>query len=966
MDIETIQGFLDHTNPLARHQALQYFEQLKESEDGWKLSINLLSNIDKKQDQVKFFCFQVVLHFVKNKYPYVNSEQQQIVRDFVKHWIQTQSTSCQPDGSLIQNKASQIICMVFLMDFPTRWPTFFDDLLQTLNLGITSTIIYLRILLTINSEIADREISRTQKELETFTFIKDTMRETCITKLVDSWHHILVTYKNVDTEIVCLCLEVIGAYIAWIDISLIANDRFVQVFISFLSIPKLRESTCDCIAQIINKGMDPVAKVKLVESYATVLKQAGVLNFTGSPDDEDFMVKLASLVNTMGTSILNSWTRLHKLKDTAGMTVVANAIHDKIELLLKFLNNDDDEVSQGVIEFAREYLQFLKNKASAGVYTASDSVNVETILFIVINKYKYDPSTDFSCQDPEDAFFLEYRKSLKVLFDNLAMLDLDLVFSRTKGVITQTLNQWRNLPYNDIEVAITFLYLLGEVVPNCQGNPVGNTSDKKTEMNEMLHLLVTSGVSRQGHVAVILQFFETVVRFEKFFNQEPHHIPEILGAFLDERGLRNSDSHVRSRAAYLLSRFVKCLKGHMPNYTGGILKQLQDLLDLQIPVNGVSSSLVSPDDQLYLYETAAILIVSGNFGPGNKQAILKSLLLPVAQKFEMLLQKLPNTSEERQRREIAKCMNHAIAVTSRTSKAFSNQQTMKSNGCVEVYLQALQIFLGALNLPYEQATLQSAVRQYLHRMVVCLESEVLPYFPIAAEQLLKSSDIRSIQEFIPLINQIIMKFKKEVIPFVQEIFMPFVTAIFNSLSVPIDENDQPAQSERQLLQRSYFLFIAAIVTNNITEVIAAQSMQNLERVLLTVIQGAVDYPDPVAQKTCFSILKKMVELWGGDNGMAGFVEFMYNHIVPACFMAPLKETFDLNDAQTILALSESALCLKTVLDKRGAEFVTYLKSRYLPTLNISPEKIEEYCQALASDSRAFKNYLKFFFQNVKT
>ncbi|GBM88562.1 hypothetical protein AVEN_185674-1 [Araneus ventricosus] len=69
--------------------------------------------------------------------------------------------------------------------------------------------------------------------------------------------------------------------------------------------------------------------------------------------------------------------RLHKLKDSAGLTVVANAIHDKIELLLKFLNNDDDEVSQGVIEFAREYLQFLKNKASAGVYTTSDSSNVE-------------------------------------------------------------------------------------------------------------------------------------------------------------------------------------------------------------------------------------------------------------------------------------------------------------------------------------------------------------------------------------------------------------------------------------------------------------------------------------------------------------------------------------------------------------------------------------------------------------
>ena len=106
----------------------------------------------------------------------------------------------------------------------------------------------------------------------------------------------------------------------------------------------------------------------------------------------------------------------------------------------------------------------------------------------------------------------------------------------------------------------------------------------------------------------------------------------------------------------------------------------------------------------------------------------------------------------------------------------------------------------------------------------------------------------------------------------------------------------------------------------------------------------------------------MVELWGGtEGGMSGFVEFMYNNIVPCCFIAPLKDTFDLTDAQTILALSESAACLRSVLDKRGDELVTYLQNQYLPTLNVSPEKIHEYCQALKSDPKAFKNYLKVSF-----
>lgn len=105
----------------------------------------------------------------------------------------------------------------------------------------------------------------------------------------------------------------------------------------------------------------------------------------------------------------------------------------------------------------------------------------------------------------------------------------------------------------------------------------------------------------------------------------------------------------------------------------------------------------------------------------------------------------------------------------------------------------------------------------------------------------------------------------------------------------------------------------------------------MERVLFTVIQGAVEYPDPIAQKTCFIILSKLVELWGktelsihnsfasatnhkavtehgmllfffsgGKDGPVGFADFVYKRIVPACFLAPLKQTFDLADAQTVL------------------------------------------------------------------
>lgn len=57
------------------------------------------------------------------------------------------------------------------------------------------------------------------------TLIKDNMREQCIPALVESWFQILQTYQHTHSELTCACLEVVGAYVSWIDLNLIANDR---------------------------------------------------------------------------------------------------------------------------------------------------------------------------------------------------------------------------------------------------------------------------------------------------------------------------------------------------------------------------------------------------------------------------------------------------------------------------------------------------------------------------------------------------------------------------------------------------------------------------------------------------------------------------------------------------------------------------------------------------------------------
>ena len=86
------------------------------------------------------------------------------------------------------------------------------------------------------------------------------------------------------------------------------------------------------------------------------------------------------------------------------------------------------------------------------------------------------------------------------------------------------------------------------------------------------------------------------------------------------------------------------------------------------------------------------------------------------------------------------------------------------------------------------------------------------------------------------------------VPFLTQAFAPILSAIFNALAASASTvNDEEARLERQTLQRSYFSFVAAIVSN-LVEVLASQDSATLQQVLISLVQGAVEYPDPVVSR----------------------------------------------------------------------------------------------------------------------
>ncbi|XP_066912669.1 exportin-T-like [Clytia hemisphaerica] len=962
MDEQMIRLLAMGDTPEAQQHILSYFDELKKQDNGWQICCEVLTQNRVDDERVKFFCLQVLEAHIKTKYASSDQTQQNAFKLCLQQWYQHCCQSAQK--TFIRNKSAQLFCLIFVQEYPQKWNSFFNEMLSLVGAGPLGIDAYLRVLVAIDEEVVARQINHTDIEFQRNTAIKDRMRDHCVTDLVESWFQILnLPDKDCESSIKCMCFQVIGAYISWIDINLIANDRFISKILEFLSHEEIRESACECLQEIVNKGMDSAGKTRLVESLSDVLVKIGVMDVSTEEMDVEFLIKLSTLLNRMGVQLILSFNKLTKEESATNLKMeILQAIDKKIGYMIRFLSDEDDDVSFGVFEFCHSYLGLLKQLNGCNPLQ-SQGEHIKKILHVILNKMKYDHEYNFDRKgksEESEAEFLEFRKEMKVLFGNLAKLNGGIVIVTSRELITAALNNWRNMSIHDIELAIYVLYCLGEAFP---GNILYNDPDRANLFSDMMNLLITSDVSQHGHWVVLHQYFETVTRYERFFATNAQHLPALLMSFLDERGLKNQKDSIRSRTSFLLMRFVKALKTQVQPFVNDILKQIEEVLNLQHQDNGCVK--VTENDKYYLYEASAILITCSTSGAEKQQEKMGTLLSPVITLFQQICEQLQNGQlDEIGQLDGANRLQHLMAYASRASKAFSTVQSMKNSGCAQCFTEALSIFLHSLTIPVHRAIIHSGVRQYLHRMIICLGQDVLPYVPVAVTHLLKDCEMADIQDFIPLINQLITRFKSSISPFLTDIFMPLVSQVFAFLQAPTESNDQQALREKQLLQRSYYLFIATITNMSILEVISSQESNNVKEILLSIVHGAVEVDDPQAQKTCFIICNKLVDNWGGDES---FKEFVYEHIVPACFMAPLKSTFNLEDAQTYLALQEIANVQKTILQKWNVEFLQYLIQTYLPQNNCPPDMTQEYAMALEKmDNKTFKNYLKAFYAKAKT
>lgn len=354
----------DHNQPPKEQKlAERYCEQMKHSEHGYQFCLQALhqQGVWQGRDEIKFWFLECILYTVDNRYKGLPEEQKNFIRQSLMSFIRDVLPKCvQPP--FIKMKLSVVLVKIIKHDYPERWPSFFSELLSQLkNNDIEIVDMFLRILNTIIDEIVIWQEQRTTEEVIHNTLIKDKMRETYITQIIDAMYKILMSCQPKHIKLAQSCMETLREYIGWIDTDLLANQRFISLFYRFLSITELQQVATSCIREVIHKRMDSHKKVALLKNLNLInvlseIKVDGVVRRCSDCIGQRcycFAAELAALVNTLGVQIIDC-AKTGCAHDALVM------LNGTLHLGYRFLGHCDFEVAEEIQEFYYTYIVMLK------------------------------------------------------------------------------------------------------------------------------------------------------------------------------------------------------------------------------------------------------------------------------------------------------------------------------------------------------------------------------------------------------------------------------------------------------------------------------------------------------------------------------------------------------------------------------------------------------------------------------
>lgn len=382
--------------------------------------------------------------------------------------------------------------------------------------------------------------------------------------------------------------------------------------------------------------------------------------------------------------------------------------------------------------------------------------------------------------------------------------------------------------FQDVEVAVSLLYELGEGAPEEALKPDGGA------LGALAAALMQAPLPAARHRLVALAVLETYVRFFRIMQTHPQVAPSAIAAFLDERGIGHCTEDVAARACYLFCRLVKSLRSSLRPLAPSILQSLQPHLVriatrplMDLPSSGAGSSAggggtaqrdgsggkppnaAVVDDRLYVFEAVGLLLGQDEIPVEQQAALLGSLLQPLKEQMEgNLMAAMAATTQGggggggtmAAAAAAPGLILQALEAIVRLNKGFRPDTLTRTRPQLgAMFLTCMDV---AVRIPPafpSHRLLRSRFISSVHRLVEGLGASMLPYLPPALEALVLSggganplaaasssstgsfSAASDLCEVLSLSNQLVLKFKEQVAGLLLVLLPVLATRIYQIL-----------------------------------------------------------------------------------------------------------------------------------------------------------------------------------------
>lgn len=540
-----------------------------------------------------------------------------------------------------------------------------------------------------------------------------------------------------------------------------------------------------------------------------------------------------------------------------------------------------------------------------------------------------------------------------------------------EGDLLQVLNAYRtnsgSVAFSDLEIILTLFYQLGEIFPKEATDPALDNG----YFQKLLAEIVSSGVSFYPHESVQISYFELVGRYANLLTVQQQLIIPVLESFIDQRGMRNPNGTVHSRATFLFSRLVQSLQPHLHGYVEKLFGFLRDFLKV-----GINEPDSLGDNKLFLYEALGSILSHEKVAPQTRAAILEQLLQPIIPQMEEIISKQLFRNDTAEKPIFSKLLAEQIEVIGNLCKGLSSHKTPFQE-TKDIFKRVLIIVLNASKSMPDNPIVSKKIIFYLHVMIGVLGDDVNEVFPAILSHLFSAAhDISGMKDILVLFNQLVTKKQGAVFNLANEMFLPIIGKIFSMIDNATYDQASVSEDVRLKidLHKMYFTTIYTLLTNNLGNVLTSpQNNSQFEQVLETIVKGC-EHTNPHIIRVCFNSLQQAIKIWGGN--LHGFENFVFNRITPVCFSVPLAQHFELSDGNFSNLLGEVISVLRLAMIAYKAEYAAYLVTRFLPgAFNISPQEANEIVTQLqsgnaaahinSSDNKEVKKFFRLFFAGKK-